>query len=394
MFYARMLGGLIDNLWTTNGIYQIADSFSATNPTQLAVGPVFPERSARGAHRSGASAPRRSSSPRPISRRRTRSRRNLTVSARTGEGHGVERFRHLEPRRQPVGRYGPERRLRPPITPTPSKTPTANRPATSRRRIYTTPRPNTKYGAVYEVTNGINSYYDALAVTLKSAFRTASSRSLSYTWSHEIDEGQGGGSSAIFFSRSVPTRTTATTASSAAAELSISGTALSTLSSGRRRSPSGQRVPEVCRRRLAAFGHHDAGCGKAHRQPDDSRRVRAHAGFGQHPFHQHHRWIQRRQHARSLPAGEQPLYTCLLSRRSPHHQGDSARHGKSEGCLIFEAFNVSNTWSPTSLFSQAYTATKGVLQATPTAFGYGSADGGFPDGTQARRMQISARVTF
>ena len=62
--------------------------------------------------------------------------------------------------------------------------------------------------------------------------------------------------------------------------------------------------------------------------------------------------------------------------------------------LNFEAFNVSNSWSPTSLFTQEYTATKGVLQATPTAFGYGSADGGFPDGTQARRLQISARITF
>jgi len=42
MFYARMLGGLIDNLWTTNGSYQVPDTFSATNPTQLGVGPVFP----------------------------------------------------------------------------------------------------------------------------------------------------------------------------------------------------------------------------------------------------------------------------------------------------------------------------------------------------------------
>jgi len=62
--------------------------------------------------------------------------------------------------------------------------------------------------------------------------------------------------------------------------------------------------------------------------------------------------------------------------------------------LNFEAFNISNRWSPTAMFTQEYAATKGVLQATPTAWGYGSADGGFPDGTQARRLQISARVTF
>ena len=62
--------------------------------------------------------------------------------------------------------------------------------------------------------------------------------------------------------------------------------------------------------------------------------------------------------------------------------------------LNFEVFNVSNSWSPTSIATQEYTATKGVLTPTPTAWGYGTADGGFPDGTQARRMQISARLTF
>jgi hypothetical protein len=62
--------------------------------------------------------------------------------------------------------------------------------------------------------------------------------------------------------------------------------------------------------------------------------------------------------------------------------------------LNFEVFNVSNSWTPTSIATQEYTATKGVLTPTPTAWGYGTADGGFPDGTQARRMQISARLTF
>jgi hypothetical protein len=72
--------------------------------------------------------------------------------------------------------------------------------------------------------------------------------------------------------------------------------------------------------------------------------------------------------------------------------------------LIFEAFNIANNWSPTSLTTQAYTETKitgaaagspvGTLNYTPTAFGVGSADGGFPDGTQARRLQVAARFTF
>ena len=60
----------------------------------------------------------------------------------------------------------------------------------------------------------------------------------------------------------------------------------------------------------------------------------------------------------------------------------------------FEAFNIANNWSPTSMTTQAFTEAKGILTPTPAAYGVGSADGGFPDGTQARRLQISARLTF
>jgi hypothetical protein len=67
--------------------------------------------------------------------------------------------------------------------------------------------------------------------------------------------------------------------------------------------------------------------------------------------------------------------------------------------LNFEMFNVSNSWTPTSMTSTEYNYSKGVLtpnisSAGIPGWGVGSADGGFPDGTQARRMQISARFQF
>jgi hypothetical protein len=62
--------------------------------------------------------------------------------------------------------------------------------------------------------------------------------------------------------------------------------------------------------------------------------------------------------------------------------------------LNFEAFNISNSWSPTALTTQVYTEAKGVLTLTPSAYNVGSGDGGFPDGTQARRLQASIRITF
>jgi hypothetical protein len=62
--------------------------------------------------------------------------------------------------------------------------------------------------------------------------------------------------------------------------------------------------------------------------------------------------------------------------------------------LMGEAFNISNSWSPTSMTTQVYTEKGGVLTLTPGAYGVGTQDGGFPDGTQARRLQASVRLVF
>src|ERR1035438_4057918 len=66
--------------------------------------------------------------------------------------------------------------------------------------IYTSPRPNTAFGSVIENTNGIDSVYDGLAVTLNKSFTHGLQMLGSYTWSHEIDDGQGQASNAIFYS--------------------------------------------------------------------------------------------------------------------------------------------------------------------------------------------------
>ena len=48
--------------------------------------------------------------------------------------------------------------------------------------------------------------------------------------------------------------------------------------------------------------------------------------------------------------------------------------------------------------TQYYTEAKSVLTPSPlgsaSTWGIGTGDGGFPDGTQARRLQVSARFTF
>ncbi len=65
--------------------------------------------------------------------------------------------------------------------------------------------------------------------------------------------------------------------------------------------------------------------------------------------------------------------------------------------LSFEAFNVTNTPYDTNIGSgtahNAYAATNGVLAPT-VGYGVGTASAGFPDGTNVRRAQVSARFSF
>ncbi len=61
--------------------------------------------------------------------------------------------------------------------------------------------------------------------------------------------------------------------------------------------------------------------------------------------------------------------------------------------LSFEAFNVTNSQDDTNVLSQAYQASGGILRPTPR-LGEGNQSAGFPDGTNARRAQFSARFVF
>ncbi|MDE3196017.1 MAG: TonB-dependent receptor, partial [Acidobacteriota bacterium] len=198
MFYARLLGGLIDNLWTTNGIYQVADSLSATNSTQKAAGPVFPNTlSAPPTGASVGAATIQFADPNlktPYSLQA-----NLTVERQIGKDMVftasaiASRGVHL------LGVYDLNAAASSSYT-YPIDDLSGKPAGTFTSPIYTTPRPNAKYGAVIENTNGIDSAYRALALTFEKRFSHGFQSLASYTWSHEIDDGQGGGTSAIFYS--------------------------------------------------------------------------------------------------------------------------------------------------------------------------------------------------
>lgn len=394
MFNARMLGGLVDNLWTINGLYQVPETLSATNPTQLAAGPTFPN--ALAAAPTGASVGAATIQfAAPNLKTPYSEQGNLAVSRELGRGMVLTASGIWS---RGVNLYGVTDLN---VAATTSYTYTIENAAgaqtgTFTTPIYTTPRPNTSYGGIYEVTNGTNSYYDALSVTFEKRLSNGFQSLASYAWAHAIDEGQGGGSSAIFFSSpssyvyngnysfergsgSLDQRhkltysliwspTVIHSGGNTAAKYLVNGwqiSAITTLASGR---PTGS--PTI---RIVSAPTLPSGSFLSTSTIDGFA-----SGSTRVPF---------------LPVNS--IYTPASYRADIRlTKGIPLGTERAHMFFNFEVFNVSNSWSPTAMSTQEYTATKGVLQQTPGAYGIGNADGGFPDGTQARRMQISLRLAF
>jgi outer membrane receptor protein involved in Fe transport len=388
-YFARLVGGLVDNVFTGQGLYQTSITLSDTNPVQLAAGPNFPNALAApptGANVAasnlqftapGLKTPYSEQASLALERQ-IGSDMALTVSGIWSRG---------------VNLYGVTDLNAPPLGPaftytidnasgTPVGTYTTN--------VYLNPRPNTKYGSVLETTNGVSSFYDAMVLTFEKRFSHGIQWLASYTWSHEIDDGQGAATNAIFFSTDSPWTyngdygfdkgsgaldqrhrlvysfvwtPTFTHANGAFFKYVVNNwqfSSITTLSSGRNVGPVEVRMTDtpvpgmLFNSTLDGFG----GNTRVPFQPIDS------------------------------------LYTPPFYREDLRLTKNIPISERVKLALAFEAFNVSNSWTPTTLSQQEYTEAKGVLTLTPTAYGVGQADGGFPDGTQARRLQVSARLSF
>jgi hypothetical protein len=391
MFHSRFLGSVIDNLFTNNGVLQSAITLNSTTPAQVAAGPVFP---------------------------------NALPTAPTGGSLGASSLQFVDPHlRTPYseqGTIGIEREIVKDLGLTVSYiwsrgvqlygVRDLNLPQLSSTNFiytiadasgnptgsYATPmylgnRPDPRYGAIYQDENGVNSYYNALAVQLRKRFSHGFMTDLSYTWAHEIDDGQSTGSGALFFS-----------------------SASNWLFNGNYKADKGSGALDQ-RHRLVfsfvwapTFTHRDGAffkyfvnnwqlssittmqSGRPYNSPSvrvtDTPVTGMFSNFtldgsglnGRVPF---------------LPVNS--LYT------PPQYHAD-VRLSKIVPItervklyLNFEAFNISNSWAATGFTSsQAYSEAKGVLTATPQLLYIPSSDGGFPDGTQARRMQVGARIIF
>ena len=267
---------------------------------------------------------------------------------------------------------------------------------------YTTPvylsaaRFNTAFNHVYEVDNGGNSYYNALAVQVQRRMTHGLEASLAYTWSHAIDTSLGGVGNNQFFSGPSSTflngnyagvkntssldqrqrlvvnwvwNPTFSHSNSLWARYGVNGWQLATITTVATPLPYSETVSVLTNYPgLEANGYLSGFNGSSAvpflgvntlRLPNNTTRVDVRL-------------------TKILPFGE-----------------------RVKTSLAFEVFNLTNTVTYTGANSTGYYSSwtgnaasgRGVLYPA-SGLGIGNADGGFPDGTNARRAQASLRIDY
>ena len=387
-YFARLVSGLLDDVYTGNGLYQVSDNLS--NAALIAQGPVFPNALASplttitgGASTLDVLSPTLKT---PYSEQgnftvERELSKDMVLSVSAIVTHGVNLYGTQDINAPALGA---------PFTYTINNTAGAA-VGTYTTGVYTGARPNPNFGAIYELTNGVSSFYDALALNFQKRFSHGFQANAAYTFSHEIDDGQGTSTNAVFgFSDAIWTyngnygfdkgsglidqrhrivfsfvwQPTFIHSTSAFAKYVVNNWQLSsitTLASGR---PAGSLTIHMNDTPVTGMLY-------------SADALDGFNGNFRAPF---------------LPVDS--LYTPWVQQENFRLTKIIPIWERVNLSLNFEAFNIANNWSPTSMTTQAYTEAKGVLTPTPTAFGVGSGDGGFPDGTQARRLQVSARIVF
>ena len=388
IFYARTPGGLINTLHLENGVLQKAISLNSAIPADLAIGPVFPNRLA-GIDRNPPAGTIDISVPDAnlrnpytqqgdvgIEHEITRDL-GLTVSYLWSRGVQLYTVRDLN-----AGALGADVTYR------------INDTAGTQVGTYTTPtyrlanRVDPRWRSVNQIENGGRSYYDAMVTQMRKRFSRMWEGSVAYTWSHAIDLNQSGGNNNIFFSgrpfnlmngnyaldksssvldqrhRFVGTAMFTpvfTKNSDWFSKYFVNGWQLSNIFTASSAQPN---TPVIF-----VSGNPFAGAAF-------NTTLNGFGGSNRVPF---------------LPAAS--LDVDQIVRLDSRLSKIFAITERYQLYLNFEAFNVFNHVSDSAVNTQAFQATNGVL--TPTArLGEGAASQGFPDGTNARRAQVSVRFVF
>jgi len=377
-------------VWTTNGLYQRADTLNGNNAAQAAAGPVFPN--VLGAPVAGTASastvqyvvpnlktPYSQQGTFAIERQLTR---DINATASYIWSRGTQLYSVVDVNAPAASG---------------SITYTIDNVSGSPVSTFTTPvyagaRPNPKYGAVYQDGNDIDSYYNALALTVSKRFTHGLQGLFSYTWSHEIDDGQGGGTSALFFN-SIPNTYNGNFRFDQGS---------GTLDQRHRAVISFIWMPAITHRSGAFYRYvvnnwqlaSITSLSTGHVAGSESVRVTSSAisgalststlngftGSSRAPF---------------LPVNSlylPPIYRedARISKIIPLGKEGSARNLY----FNFEAFNLLNGTEFTGISTQGFTASGLVITPTPAAFGVGNSDTANPDGSLSRHLQLSLRFIF
>jgi outer membrane receptor protein involved in Fe transport len=407
LFYARVMGATLQDLFTGNGVTTHTLSLSGSNPTQLACGPVFPNifSTAPACVAASSSSSIQFAAPNfrtPYSEQAILAVERQITPTLTLTVSGIwSRGVHL---------YSVFDTNLPPPTNTTTATYTIDNASGANVGTYTTPvllgvgganntRPNKAFGGMYEDGNDLVSFYDGLTVQLQKRFSHGFQAALSYTWSHEIDDGQGYGQANqnIFLSN--------------ASAWLVNGNYRLDYGNGLEDQPqrfvfSWVWTPTITHREGALYKYlvnnwelssiTTIGSSRPYGSPTiftsgtpvpgmfSTFSINGYGLSGRVPF---------------LPVNSvwQPaLYRddMRISKILPFGE-------RYKLYLSFEIFNVSNSWSPTQMNTQAFTETGSCVAKPSTCvlkpvanFDTGSGDPLNPDGTEARRLQVSARFTF
>jgi len=387
IFYARMHGNMLDTLFLGNGKYQTAISINNTqvgapifpnilpSATGLPAGSVSLQYAAQGFHNPY-------SQQGNISLERQFGRDyGLTASYVWSRGIGLFTQRDMN-----LGPLGPK------VTYSILDTAGAKVGEFPTQVYLFANRVDPRYSKILQVENGGQSWYNALALQMTKRMSHGLQAQVSYTWSHAIDtanmQGASWNISSTFNnatyngdysfdkgSSALDQRHRATinwlwapkftTSDSAFARYFVNGWELSTITTMASAKPwtstvqfSGSTSSQFSGVNLAFATLNGAG------------------GWNRVPF---------------LPVGNinvDQVYRVdgRLGRTLPFTE-------RVRGNLIFEAFNMFNTQYNTAVNTSMYQAAAGVLRPQANV-GNGTQSQGFPDGTNARRMQVAFRLSF
>jgi hypothetical protein len=259
---------------------------------------------------------------------------------------------------------------------------------------YTTPtyltanRRDTRYSRVQLIDNGGRLWYDGLAVQLKRRASKWLEGNLSYTWSHATDLNQGAGSGNLFFTDAPITLANGdfsaekgTTVLDQRHRLVLTGI----LSTPRRDFGSPFANQALNGWQLSAISTF------ASAQATDPTVVVSGTQFTGMAFTSTLNGFGGSSRVPFRPRSSVNIDQIYRTDARITKELRWAERYRLQ--LNFEAFNLFNRVSNTFVSNQAYRAASGVLTPVP-GVGTGTASGGFPDGTNARRAQFSIRFIF